>query len=288
MEAIVEASRAYSNYFLALLLTLPRIYAFLNASQLLNASAVPGMTRTAAILSLALVAVPINLEYAATFDRSASTLLFFFAKEYAVGFLAGYLIGWMFWVVQGTGSLIDSQRGAAIASSIDPLQGEESSSLGNLLSQAFLTYIFTTGAFLLVLGVLYKSYALWPATRAVPLISDIFPAMALGLFDNAMRLTFVIAAPVLAVMFLAEFALAVISRFAPQVQVFILAMPIKSVLAIFVLILYFPILLSFAERQLVSSERYVGQLYELLKFGEKIKLPAGTPAPSAPPERGRP
>ena len=32
-------------------------------------------------------------------------------------------------------------------------------------------------------------------------------------------------------MFLAEFALAMISRFAPQIQVFILAMPIKSALA---------------------------------------------------------
>jgi type III secretion protein T len=287
MEAIVEASRAYSNYFIALLLTLPRIYAFLNASQLLNSGAVPGMTRTAAILSLAFVAVPINLEYAASFDRSASAIFFFFAKEYAVGFLAGYLIGWMFWVVQATGGLIDSQRGAAIASSIDPLQGEESSSLGNLLSQAFLTYVFTTGAFLLVLGILYKSYALWPATKAVPLISDLFPGIALGLFDNAMRLTFVIAAPVLAIMFLAEFALAVISRFAPQVQVFVLAMPIKSILAIFVLIFYIPTLLPFAERQLVSSERYVGQLYELLKFGETIKLPNPTTPPPAPPERDR-
>ena len=37
-------------------------------------------------------------------------------------------------------------------------------------------------------------------------------------------------------MFLAEFALAMVSRFAPQIQVFILAMPIKSILAIFVLI----------------------------------------------------
>jgi type III secretion protein T len=281
MEAIVEASRTYSNYFIALLLTLPRIYAFLNASQLLNSSVMPGMTRTAAILSLALVAVPINLEYAVNFDRSASMLFLYFVKEYAVGFLAGYVVGWMFWVVQATGGLIDSQRGAAIASSIDPLQGEESSSLGNLLSQAFLTYIFTTGAFLLVLGILYRSFALWPATKAVPLISDVFPVMALGLFDHAMRLTFIIAAPILAIMFLAEFALAMISRFAPQVQVFVLAMPIKNMLAIFVLIFYIKTLLPFADRQLASSERYVGQVYELFRSGEKIELPRTTP-PTAP------
>jgi type III secretion protein T len=110
--------------------------------------------------------------------------------------------------------------------------------------------------------------------------------MALGLFDNAMRLAFVIAAPVLAIMFLAEFALAIISRFSPQVQVFVLAMPVKSILAIFVLIFYIQTLLPFAERQLVSSERYVGQLYELLRSGEKIELPRTT-TPPAPPERSR-
>src|SRR5262245_46574889 len=127
MAVLIEVLATYSNYLVALLLTLPRIYAFLSASQLLNASAVPGMPRTAAILSLALVAVPINLEHTTTFDRSAHAVFLYFAKEYLIGFIAGYLVGWMFWVVQATGSLIDSQRGAAIASAVDPLQGEESS-----------------------------------------------------------------------------------------------------------------------------------------------------------------
>src|SRR5262249_36951921 len=143
---------------------------------------------------------------------------------YTIGFLAGYLVSLMFWVVQAAGGLIDNQRGAAIASSIDPLQGEESTPLGNLFSQAFLTYVFSAGVFLPILGVLYRSYMLWPSTRAIPILSDAFPAMMLGLFDEAMRLAFVLAVPVVAIMFVAEFALAMISRFSPQIQVFVLAM----------------------------------------------------------------
>jgi type III secretion protein T len=45
-------------------------------------------------------------------------------------------------------------------------------------------------------------------------------------------------------MFLAEFALALVSRFAPQLQVFFLAMPIKSGLSILLLIYYGPVLFS--------------------------------------------
>jgi type III secretion protein T len=100
----------------------------------------------------------------------------------------------------------------------------------------------------------------------------------LGLLDNAMQLVFVIAAPILAVMFLAEFALALISRFSPQVQVFVLAMPIKSILAIFVLIFYIPTFIPFSERQFLTFENYIGQLYQLLKFGERIEPPKIIPS----------
>ncbi|QOZ76313.1 EscT/YscT/HrcT family type III secretion system export apparatus protein [Bradyrhizobium sp. CCBAU 53351] len=281
MQALVEVFRLYTDYFLALLLSLPRLYAFLSASQLLNSAAVPMMPRTATILSLALIAAPINLDYAMSFDHSAAALALYFAKEYAVGFLAGYVVGWMFWAIQAAGGLIDSQRGAAVASAIDPLQGEETSLLGTLLSQAFLTYVLSTGAFLLVLGVVFKSYAIWPATKAIPIASDLFPGMALGLVDVAMRMAFVTAAPVLAVMFLAEFALAIVSRFSPQVQVFVLAMPIKSVLAILVLVFYAPTLMPFVERQFASFERNVGQMYGLLKLGDRIGPPATATEPAA-------
>jgi type III secretion protein T len=47
-----------------------------------------------------------------------------------------------------------------------------------------------------------------------------------------------LAAPVLLAMFLTELGLALVSRFAPQLQVFFLAMPIKSALGILVLMVY--------------------------------------------------
>ena len=290
MDAILKLSRAFDSELIAFILTLPRLYAFLAAAQLLNSAVVPGLPRTAAVFGMAFLAVPMNIEAAATFNRSVVVLVVYFAKEYAIGFLLGYLMGWMFWVISAAGGLIDNQRGAAIASSIDPLQGEEASTLGNLFSQAFLTFVFTTGAFLLVLGVVYKSYVVWPVTNAVPVISEAFPQTMLSIFDNAMRLAVVLAGPIMAIMFLAEFSLAMISRFAPQIQVFVLAMPIKSALAIMVLIFYFWMLLPFAERQLVSSEGYIAKLYEILTFGAAIKYPPPRNAPIAPlaPQEPRP
>jgi type III secretion protein T len=278
-EALSFFLRLFEVEIVALLLTLPRIYAFLATSQLLNPGAVPRMARTAAILVLAIPVVPLNYAAAQVFSRTPEAIAFHFMKEIVIGFLLGYLIGWIFWVVQAAGALIDNQRGAAIASSIDPLQGHESSPLGLLFSQAFLTYLFATGAVLPIFGILYVSYAVWPSTSAFPAISPEFPELILRLFDNAFRLAVVMSAPIIAAMFMAEFALALVSRFAPQLQVFVVAMPIKSGLAIFMLIFYFTYLLPFAAEQLVDAKGYVAYFYEMLGFEAKPPIMPQTPGP---------
>lgn len=285
MSQLVELARLYFGFFdeevVALLLTLPRLYAFLAMSQLLPAQAVPRLPRTAAVLSLAVVAVPINLAYVPLFDWTMTSFALLFLKEFAIGFVLGYVVGWIFWAVQSAGAFIDNQRGAAIAASIDPLQGHETSPLGILFSQAFLTYVFVTGAFLPIIGLLYASYLVWPATLGIPVLTPEFPELALQVADHALRIMVIIAAPVVAVMFLAEFALAMVSRFAPQVQVFILAMPIKSALAILILIFYFSRLLPYATGELAVFEPFIDRFRETMQFEELSREPAASP-PAAP------
>lgn len=256
----------FDRPIIALLLTLPRLYAFLSTSQLLASTAVPRLARVAAVLMLAVIAVPINLAHVDAFDRTIPSFAIFFAKEYAIGFVLGYVVGWIFWAVQSAGALIDNQRGAAIAASIDPLQGHETSPLGILFSQAFLTYVFISGAALPILGLIYQSYTLWPATLGMPVITDQFPALVLNVADTAMRIVVIIAAPIVGIMFLAEFALAMVSRFAPQVQVFILAMPIKSLLAILILVFFFWRLLPYATDQLGLFDPFMQRFYEMMRF----------------------
>jgi type III secretion protein T len=273
MDVIIALWKEFETPLIALLLTLPRTYAFLSSAQLVAGNTIPAVPRAAAMLALASLAVPINLDHAAAVDSYSAWFFLQFAKEYALGFLLGYLIGMIFWVVQAAGGLIDNQRGAAIATSIDPLLGEEASPLGNLFSQAFLTYIFTSGSFLLALGMLYKSYLLWPITSAIPNLTDAFPGVMLLTFDNAMRLAFVLALPIIAIMFVAEFALAIVSRFAPQIQVFVLAMPLKSILAILGLILYLAPMFHFSDQQFLRNINNAGYLLDMLKFGYRSPAP---------------
>ena len=262
-------------YVIALLISLPRAYAFIAMSQLLAPTAVPRLARTVAILIIAFPIVPMHLVMVDVISTDLIVFAGFFFKEYAIGFVMGYMIAWLFWAVQASGAFIDNQRGAAIAASIDPMQGHETSPLGILFSQAFITYFFAVGGFLLVLGLLYESYALWPVTKMLPIYSEQFPALMLALLDKGMKLMFILAAPVIAIMFLAEFALAIVSRFAPQIQVFILAMPIKSAIAILILIFYFGTLLNLGQKESGHFRPYMNDLYDVLRKGEL----AGPPPP---------
>lgn len=252
-------------------MALPRCYAFIAASQLLAPTAVPRLARTAAILVIAMPITPMLIPYTSVFSDSIALFMGYFAKEAALGFVMGYLVLWLFWSVQSAGNFIDNQRGAAIASSIDPLQGHEASPLGLLFSQAFITYFFSVGGFLVLIQLLYFSFREWPVISFLPLIVDDFPALIFELLDLGMRLMFVMAAPVVAIMFFAEFALAMVSRFAPQIQVFILAMPIKSGIAIFILIFYIPIMMRFIVGEDARLADFFARLYDMLRAGAALQ-----------------
>jgi type III secretion protein T len=86
---------------------------------------------------------------------------------------------------------------------------------------------------------LYASYVTWPVTSFYPdwLNSDA-PLFFIKQMDILITLTVIFSAPAIIAMFLSEFGLGLISRFSPQLNVFFLAMPIKSAVAIAVLMIY--------------------------------------------------
>lgn len=267
METVTLMFQAFEGWLLAFLLCLPRCFGFITASQLLPRTAVPRMARNVAILIVALPITPTTLPYIGVFKDNIPLFMGYFAKEIALGFIMGFCITWLFWSVQAAGAFIDNQRGAAIASSIDPLQGHETSPLGMLFSQAFITYFFALGGFLLLIDLLYASFQTWPVYELLPVFSQQFPVLMLQILDRGMRLAVLFAAPVIAIMFLAEMALAMVSRFAPQIQVFILAMPIKSALAMMILVIYIPIMFRAAQAEKSAFNTLLATLYEILKAG---------------------
>ena len=134
--------------------------------------------------------------------------------------------------------LIDNQRGASIAATLNPLTGNDSSPLGQLFNQAFIVFFFISGGFLIMVELLFDSFRLWNVLSWHPSLHAESVPLMLDQLMRLVRIALLLAAPAVLAMFLAEVGLALVSRFVPQLQVFFLGMPIKSALAVLVLLLY--------------------------------------------------
>jgi type III secretion protein T len=127
------------------------------------------------------------------------------------------------------------------------------------------TLLFVSGGIFALFDGLYASYVLWPPATYFPHLDLSHAEFFLGQLDNLMYLIVFLAAPIIICMFVAELGLALIGRFAPQLNVFFLAMPIKSGIAIFVLAIYLYLLMEYFTSNYTAFRFIPEELYELLK-----------------------
>ena len=212
----------------------------------LTESMIPGVARRAAVLGFSCLAIP----FIKTGMPPGEPNLWMFAllafKEAIIGFLIGFFAAIPFWVAENVGNFIDNQRGATMGEVYSPLNGSQVSTTGIFFTQIVSTVFFVSGAALLMLGALYKSYSIWPVfpeDASFIAFAPNAPVQILGTLDGMLKTTVVISAPVIIVMFLATIGLGLVNRTAPQLNVFFLSMPVKSALGIAMLIIYLPFIM---------------------------------------------
>jgi type III secretion protein T len=239
--------------------TQPRILAMLIAIPVFNQSLIPGFLKLSISAALGLLMVPVFFGEVSGHAFSLPMLIAIIAKEGLVGFMIGFMIALPFWMFEAVGFLIDNQRGASIAATLNPLTGNDSSPLGELMNQAFIVFFLISGGFLLMLGILYESYAQWGIFSWFPNFRpDSIPAW-LAQLDQVVRVALLLGAPAIVAMFLSEVGLALVSGFVPSLQVFFLAMPIKCGVAFLVLVLYVRTMFEY-------GVQYIDQLRDVLPF----------------------
>ncbi|RFC42136.1 MAG: type III secretion protein T, partial [Verrucomicrobia bacterium] len=226
--------------------TQPRILAMFALIPLFNQSILPMTIRVGMASVFGLLLVPALMPHVAANMPGFLDGLGIILKEAFLGFSMGFLIAIPFWMIESVGFFIDNQRGASISATLNPLTGNDSSPLGELFNQAFIVFFFISGGFLLMLTVLYDSFAQWNIFSWKPHLGADAILPWLGQLDRLVRVGLLLGAPVIVAMFLAEVGLALVSRFVPSLQVFFLAMPIKSALAFLVLVMYTQTLFTYA------------------------------------------
>lgn len=222
---------------LVLAFTVPRPLVMMNLMPFFGQNVMQGLVRNSAIIALALVLYP-SIANQLPEQVSLQSMLVLIFKEVVVGVILGYSAALIFRAAEAVGYFIDNQRGTTMASMMDPTSGEQTSPLGSLFMQLLIVMFFTSGGFLILLRVLFDSYTMWPVSTPLPILSASFATHFINLTTSFLKLVVVLAAPVVLAVFTTEFGMGLINRFAPQLNVFFLSMPVKSAVAFGLLILY--------------------------------------------------
>ncbi len=233
----------FHRWILAGVLAMTRIGGAFAICPVFTDSMIPGVARRVATFAFAVLVIPLIHAQMPPGEPNWWAFAVLAAKEAFIGFFIGFFASVPFWIAENVGNFIDNQRGATMGEVYSPLSGAQVSTTGIFFTQVVSTLFFISGAVLVFLGAIYSSYLVWPVFGEGIVFTSDAPVRILGSLDDMLRVTVVISAPVIIVMFLATLGLGLVNRTAPQLNVFFLSMPVKSALGIAMLIVYIPFIL---------------------------------------------
>jgi type III secretion protein T len=237
-------------YLIAAALTLTRMTAVMLVMPAFTRLGVTGIVRSSIGLVLALPAIPSVAQLVAPLDLTPGTIAMLVAKEAAVGTIVGLVLGVPLWAAEAAGDILDLQRGASMATLTDPGSSSETSISGTLLALTMLALFNASGGVTVALRVVYDSYALWPATAALPQFDRTTGVVLLRLLDDIIALGVMLVVPLIVCLFVADAVMALLSRAAPNLNVFDLSLGLKNLLFAVLMVLYCVFLVNYMKADL--------------------------------------
>jgi flagellar biosynthetic protein FliR len=224
----------------AFLLALVRASAWVAVAPPFNTKLIPAQVKIGLSAVLAMAVAP-QLATHIPPDGSLSTpdLIGAVFLQVGAGLILGFIATLLLSAVQAAGSLIDLFGGFTISQAMDPFSNAQSSVFGRIYQLLGTTLLFAiNGHLLLVRGFMASFDAVGITGFNMQNVSDLLIHDFLKFFVAAVE----IAGPLLAALFLAEVVLGLLSRAAPQLNVFALGFPLKILITLLMASVAIPLL----------------------------------------------
>jgi flagellar biosynthetic protein FliR len=222
----------------ALLLGTARAAGFVILAPPFNSRSVPAPVKGALAMALSML---LSTQIAPTLPEITTGFLLVTAvTEVVIGAALGFVVQVLFTAVQMAGDIIDVTGGFSLQPAYDPLAMTQNAAIGRLHYLLAITLLFTSGGHLLIVKGFATSYQGLPLGGAVPAaqLAHVMLTAFTMMFVAALQ----IAGPMVAVLLLADVALALMSRAAPALNIFQMGFPVKIMLTLTMLGLTFPLL----------------------------------------------
>jgi len=188
-------------------------------------------------------AFPPTTDYA---DAPTIAFILDVVLELSVGLLMGYSTLVFFSTTQIAGQIIDVNMGLGVGSVFDPQTSSQTPLTGMVLNYTMLMYFFANNGHLRLMQLMYASL------RAVPVgevrISGDLALMAAEQFVLAFGLAASLMLPMIGAALLTETAMGILMRAVPQLNAYMVGIPLKIVIGLGMLFLMQPLYVGFCDR----------------------------------------
>lgn len=237
---MLEISLPGAGYLESLFLAAVRITAMFMVAPLFGAREIPSMAKVALGVLVAVVIVPSG-GWALSLGAGLGYFLLAIGCELLVGLLAGFGLSLAFSALHMAASLVGLQANFSLGNALDPTQSENTGGIDRLYTLLATLIFLTTNMHHLVLLGLNRLFQVLPlnsfALTGVGM--ERFVRLGAAIFVESIK----IALPITAALLLADVAMAMMNRAAPQMNIyFVMGIPVKLALAMVAFVVTLPFL----------------------------------------------
>ena len=206
-----------------------------------------------------------------TIDVSAIAIdelyLFLLLKEALVGLLIGLIAFIILSAVQIAGGFIDFQMGFAIANVIDPQTGSQSPLTGQYFYIIALLFLLSVNGHHLLIDGIFYSYDFIPIDAFVPFHDGTIADFIIDSFNTMFLIAFQMSIPLVGCLFLVDIALGIIARTVPQLNVFVVGLPLKIFVSFVVILLFLSLFMILVKSLFATMFETMRELMQLFGGG---------------------
>ncbi|MDO9597041.1 MAG: flagellar biosynthetic protein FliR [Azoarcus sp.] len=233
----------------ALMFPLARLLGLFASAPIFSNRGVSVRARLAIGLGIGIALVPVMPPMPAVSPGSGIGLMIM-VQQMFIGIAIGFMVRLVFAAVDMAGSLIGMQMGLSFAIFFDPDAGGQTAVLSDFLSLVATLLFLAINGHLILVDLLVRSFE-W-----LPVSTTVINADGWGYIARAGATVFatglLLALPVIAVLLVANIALGILTRAAPQLNLFAIGFPITLAMGFFALLLimtnFGPVVQSLFER----------------------------------------
>lgn len=218
-----------------------RISAIFLTAPLLGSRNTPTLVKIAFSFLLAMLLYPV-LDKTAVLPSDTLSYFMLVFKQVLVGVSLGYAAYIIFAAIQLSGQIIDLQMGFGIVNVIDPMSNTQVSIIGQF------QFILGMLIFLSINGHHYLFQAITDSFRFVPLVNAGLTEATMNkfadMFYNMFIIAFKIAGPATLALILTNVTLGMIAKTIPQMNVFIVGLPLNILVGLAAVLISMPILVN--------------------------------------------